>query len=794
MKKIRLILLTVFTVVIICALALTAEAKWWDDNPFTDVKSDGWYYDSVRICKELSILNGVGDTVFGVNDGMTRAMFVTTLASASGFDASEYTENSFSDVPSGAWYAAPAAWAYENGVTGGAGDGIFSPDAKITRAELVTMLRKYAALAGYDTDAGDTSLDGYADIGEVPEWAKEALVWAVDKGIISGMASGEDMLLAPNAAATRAQAATMIVKLLYMKPVREINGSDLSLYRIVYSTSAKNKQKDNAEQLAWYIKKSFGLELPILTDDEEPTEYEILVGKTNREDKGLVSVDLSVLDDDQKFLCQVQGSRLIIQGFDTNADDSTHENKTFNVKGTRNAVFYFAQNVLGVGIYSTSDNEKYFGPEGGIYEFEPDPIISLEDGWTYVDGPYFRSRVFYMSGGILGTGKYQSGDIMSLSAWIEGEGADENDLIHNSNPCLSDEDNVNAIIENVKIALAKHPEYSYIGIDLNDSDKHCQCKDCLAAYRKYQSHGATLMLLVNRVAEATAEEFPDVKIKTDAYTFSITPPVGITMNERVIIEFFTIESCGSHAYTDKSCMMNAYLEKYIEDWKSISSELWIWDHCCAFVYSMTPMPDWDVILPNVRFFADSGARDILMNSLLDSGYRYSDFGYLRGYALSMVYRDPYMSEEEYWYRMDKAIEAYYGPGWRNIREYIDIICTLGKSRDHKWHASPGGFFDFREVRGYSDHIDELWANAKAAAAGDEMRLRRIVLSEHSWIYLRQCALYQPMFVEGTTAQREAYEAVNQELYDSIMANNISWTEGSLNELTHFSTTTPPSKW
>ncbi|MBQ7499301.1 MAG: S-layer homology domain-containing protein, partial [Clostridia bacterium] len=126
MKRIRIITLIAFAVILICALAVTSSAKWWDDNPFTDVESGGWYYDNVRVCKELGMLNGVSDSEFGVNTGMTRAMFVTTLAAASHYDASEYTESVFSDVPDGIWYAAPAAWAADKGITGGTGDGVFS--------------------------------------------------------------------------------------------------------------------------------------------------------------------------------------------------------------------------------------------------------------------------------------------------------------------------------------------------------------------------------------------------------------------------------------------------------------------------------------------------------------------------------------------------------------------------------------------------------------------------------------------------------------------------------------------
>ena len=399
-----------------------------------------------------------------------------------------------------------------------------------------------------------------------------------------------------------------------------------------------------------------------------------------------------------------------------------------------------------------------------------------------------------MSGGILGTGSYMSDITACVSTWIDGDLSKEEDLIHETNPCLMDESNYEAVLKTVRKELDKHPSTGYLGIGINDDDTHCSCPKCLEAYRTYQSHSATLCLFVNKLAAAIEDDYPGVKILTGAYTYTVKPPVGIKMHDNVIIEFYTIEACSGHAYTDTSCVMNACIKSYVDGWNAISNEMWLWDHCCAFVYSMTPMPDWHNILTNIRFFADAGARRVLMNSLLGGGSKYSDFGYLRGYALSMVYRDPFMSEEEYWYRMDKAIEAYYGPGWRNIREYLDIISVLGSTKDHKWHASPAGYYDFRQVRGYAEQIDRLWENAFEAAKGDEFVERRLAVANQSWIYLRQCATYQPLWIDGTPEQRAAYEQANRQLYEFIKENDISWTEGTLNLLDNYSPDTPPWKW
>ena len=86
MKKFKIFSILICAVILITTLAVASTAKWWDENPFKDVKSSHWYYDAVRITNENGIFNGTGETVFTPNGKMTRAMLVQALASADGFN------------------------------------------------------------------------------------------------------------------------------------------------------------------------------------------------------------------------------------------------------------------------------------------------------------------------------------------------------------------------------------------------------------------------------------------------------------------------------------------------------------------------------------------------------------------------------------------------------------------------------------------------------------------------------------------------------------------------------------
>lgn len=159
--------------------------------PFVDVSVNAWYYESVKAAYDAGFMNGVTDTEFAPNAPLTRAMIWTILARASGVD----TEGGAT------WYAKAQEWAVTNGVSDGE-----DPMGNVTREQLVTMLWR---LNGSEVMTG--YIGNYIDTGDISEWANQAMLWAVQNGIIEG---DENMALAPKADTTRAQAATFFVRYL----------------------------------------------------------------------------------------------------------------------------------------------------------------------------------------------------------------------------------------------------------------------------------------------------------------------------------------------------------------------------------------------------------------------------------------------------------------------------------------------------------------------------------------------------------------------------------------------------
>lgn len=179
------------------------------ETRFMDVKPGSWYYKSIVYAVSNGLMNGVGDSKFEPEEGMTRAMLVTVLWRYEG--SPKQRPSTFSDVRRGQWYSEAVSWAAKNGIVTGVGDNKFEPDTQITREQIATILYRYAQKKCADTSARG-SLSAFPDNGKVNGWAKTALQWCVGEGLIGGTNENGRVYLDPQGTATRAQVATILMR------------------------------------------------------------------------------------------------------------------------------------------------------------------------------------------------------------------------------------------------------------------------------------------------------------------------------------------------------------------------------------------------------------------------------------------------------------------------------------------------------------------------------------------------------------------------------------------------------
>lgn len=167
-----------------------------NSKSFDDVTDNYWGADAIDFATSRELFAGTGENTFSPEGDMTRAMIWSVLARYEGADTSGASGDE--------WYAGPQKWAIENGIS----DGTY-PNASMTREQLAAMLYRYVGSPAVSGTVGD-----YSDADSISSWAKDAMTWAVQEGLIAGM---DNDTLNPQGTATRTQVAAILQRFIENK-------------------------------------------------------------------------------------------------------------------------------------------------------------------------------------------------------------------------------------------------------------------------------------------------------------------------------------------------------------------------------------------------------------------------------------------------------------------------------------------------------------------------------------------------------------------------------------------------
>ncbi len=195
------------------SLTNSTYAVIWNPLEFTDAAGH-WAQEAMNDMGSRLVVNGTGDGQFSPDRSMTRAEFAAILVRGLGLRL-EPAQGNFTDVSSTAWYARAVQTAYKHELVTGFEDGTFRPNATITREQAAVMISRAMEITGLaglqDGQQAAQVLQSYGDAAEVSAWAAERLADNIEAGLLQGKSSTQ---LAPQATITRAEVATMIQRLL----------------------------------------------------------------------------------------------------------------------------------------------------------------------------------------------------------------------------------------------------------------------------------------------------------------------------------------------------------------------------------------------------------------------------------------------------------------------------------------------------------------------------------------------------------------------------------------------------
>jgi len=446
----------------------------------------------------------------------------------------------------------------------------------------------------------------------------------------------------------------------------------VSEYVIVRGENATDYEIKAASELQSYLKQISGAELAIVTDSTPAVEKEIIIGKTNREADG--AYDRAALEDDG-FIIKTEAGKLWLIGGER--------------AGALFAVYEFLEAYLGCRFY-TAEFEKVPEQKTITLEIAEDrqvPVFEIRQDYYYgvADTPLrekLKLRNPVWAGSFCHTlpGLSENG----------GNGASGPD------PCLQSEEVFQTVLKNVRALLAANPGAEFISVSCHDGDNGCSCEKCIA-YQKENGISANYIQFTNRIGEAIKDEYPDVMIHMFAYARSTEPPKSdIRVADNVMVQYCVGNACFSHPLTECDVQCNGDetgtlgtldTDYYIKSWGEICDYLCIWDYTTCYEPLSMTLPNFDVLWQNMAFFADNNVRFVFSQGAHD-WVTNGEFPELKGYLIGHLMWDPYMGEEKYYALMDEFLCDYYGPGWENIRAYIDYSDEVAESIHYNWKMRP----------------------------------------------------------------------------------------------------------
>lgn len=186
---------------------LSAESDL-TSTKYIDVFEDDWYYEGVQKAAKYGLMFGIGGDTFDPSSGVQRGHVAQILYRMAGEPLSAF-EPKFSDVSPTDWQGNGITWAANMKLIGGYPDGTFRPAGVITREDLAVILYRHQGMPEVDASI----LAAFPDEGEISSYARKAVAWAVQEGLINGY---EDGSIRPQGVIKRAELAVLLVRVYEM--------------------------------------------------------------------------------------------------------------------------------------------------------------------------------------------------------------------------------------------------------------------------------------------------------------------------------------------------------------------------------------------------------------------------------------------------------------------------------------------------------------------------------------------------------------------------------------------------
>ncbi|SDM64784.1 F5/8 type C domain-containing protein [Daejeonella rubra] len=416
--------------------------------------------------------------------------------------------------------------------------------------------------------------------------------------------------------------------------VRPLNPSEIEIY-------ASSVLQDHLRQIS-------GVLIPIIDDSNAESDFEILVGNTNR--SGLI-VELTSID---SYSIQTKDRKLVIMGIG---------------KGTLYGVYTFLERYLDCRKYSSKvkfipKKESISITEINVLEIPDIKFRSLHYYDAETDQEYLDWHKLHRIDDRWGLWGHSFFKLLSPQEYFTVH-PEYFGLVNGQRKamqlCLTNPDVFRILVENLSKKMKEFPQLDNWSVSQNDDLGACECTNCSLLNSKYESPQGSILTFVNKVAEV----FPDKTISTLAYTYSRKAPKGLYPLRNVNILFSSIDINRA-----KPVVTDPRSEAFRNDfdaWKGLTSNMIIWDYVVQFSNYFSPFPNLNTLKPNFNYFSGNKPEGFFIQGSVEVP---GELAELRTYILAKLLWDKDTDVDAL---KTEFLNAYYGKAGASVNEYLNQI-------------------------------------------------------------------------------------------------------------------------
>jgi len=465
-------------------------------------------------------------------------------------------------------------------------------------------------------------------------------------------------------------------------PVLTLAENGKSKYIIIVSAGATKPELKAAEQMLYWLEQMTAVKLPIASEDTISAKKKVIsIGRTKLFEKSLPETATRKLANGGWGIA-VKKTNLFLWGAKN--------------RGTVNAVFAFLEEDIGCRWYTKKHTRI---PKISTLKVAPvsrtySPALKLRDPFYWVSWDWhwslhnrtnapdaavpeeYGGRVDYGTGSSFGHMFVHTFDrLIAPDKYFDKHPEyfmlDEDGKRSKKQLCMTNPDVVRLMIKQVHKFLAECPHSEIVSVSKNDMVRVCLCERCKQLDDAEGTNMASLLNLVNSVAESIENQYPGVDVSTLAYLETIQLPKTVRPRKNVIIRLCN-DSAGAwfRPFTPaEECDFAEILKK----WSSIHDKIYIWDYIMNLSHFMAPMPNMNVIAKNIRFFVKNNAHGVMTQGNCQGPG--SEREWLRSWVIAKLMLYPSMDVNEL---MDDFIFGHYGKAAGPIAQYNRLLREQGK--------------------------------------------------------------------------------------------------------------------